>query len=107
MIYADTSVLVSLYMLDANTPRAVPLVRALTEPLFYSALHRLEVRNAFSLAVFRRHQTQPQAEAAWENLETDLRMRVLIPISIQWQAALRRAAAMALTHTPTLGNRSF
>jgi predicted nucleic acid-binding protein len=106
MIYADTSVLVSLYMLDANTPRAVPLIRSLTQPLFYSALHRLEIRNAFSLAVFRAHQTQSQADAAWQNLETDLRMRVLIPISIRWHAALRRAAAIALSQSPTLGARS-
>ena len=107
MIYADTSVLVSLYMLDANTPRAVPLVRSLTQPLVYSALHRLEIRNAFSLAVFRGHQTQAQANAAWQNLEADFRARVLVPISIRWHAALRRAAAIAATETPTLGSRSF
>ena len=107
MIYADTSVLVSLYMLDANTPRAVPLIRSLTQPLIYSALHRLEIRNAFSLAVFRGHQTQGQADAAWQNLEADLRARVLVPTSIRWHAAFRRAAAIAASETPTLGSRSF
>ncbi len=107
MIYADTSVLVSLYLLDTNTPRAVPLIRSLTEPLVYSALHRLEIRNAFSLAVFRGHQTQAQADAARQNLEFDLRARVLVPTAIRWPAALRRAAEIAASETPTLGSRSF
>jgi predicted nucleic acid-binding protein len=107
MIYADTSALVSLYMLDANTPRAVPLIRSLTQPLVYSALHRLEIRNAFSLAVFRGHQTPAQAAAAWQNLEADLRTGVIVPISIRWHAALRRSAAIAASETPTLGSRSF
>ena len=107
MIYADTSALVSLYMLDANTPRAIPLIRSLTQPLVYSALHRLEIRNAFSLAVFRGHQTSAQADAAWQNLEVDLRARVLVPIAIRWHAALRHAASIATSETPTLGGRSF
>ena len=87
-------------------PRAVPLVRSLPQPLVYSALHRLEIRNAFSLAVFRGHQTQAQAGAAWQNLEADLHGRVLVPISIGWHAALRHAAAIATSETPTLGSRS-
>jgi len=107
MIYSDTSVLVSLYMFDANTPRAVPLIRSLTQPLVYSPLHRLEIRNAFSLAIFRGRQTQAQADAAWQNLEADLQARVLVPASIRWHAALRRAAAIAASETPTTGNRSF
>lgn len=107
MIYADTSVLVSLYMLDANTPRAVPLIRSLTPPLVYSALHRLEIQNAFSLAVFRGHQIPAQADAAWKNLEADLRAGLLVPTSIGWHAGLRRAAAIATSEVPTLGARSF
>lgn len=107
MIYADTSVLASLYMRDANTWRAVPLVRSLPEALAYSALHRLELRNAFSLAIFRGHQTQAQSAAAWQNLEADLRARVLVPVSIRWHAAFRRAGALATGMTPSLGNRSL
>lgn len=72
MIYADSSVLASLYLRDTNTARAVALVRSLSQPLFYCALHRLEVRNAFALAVFRRHKTQAQADAAWRSLDVDL-----------------------------------
>ncbi|HVE90045.1 MAG TPA: type II toxin-antitoxin system VapC family toxin [Burkholderiaceae bacterium] len=106
MIYADTSVLASLYMQDANTPRAVALVRSLTQPLFYCALHRLEIRNAFALALFRGEQTQTQADAAWQNVEADLKAQVLVPVPVQWSAALRRSAEIAWAETPTLGSRS-
>jgi predicted nucleic acid-binding protein len=107
MIYADTSVLASLHMLDVNTSRAVALVRSLTEPLVYSALIRLELLNALSLAVFRGDQTQGQAEAARQNIEADVRARLLVPTSIHWQAAFRRAAVIARNETPTIGGRSF
>jgi predicted nucleic acid-binding protein len=107
MIYADTSVLASLYMLDANTQRAIPLLRSVAQPLVYSALHRLELRNAFALAIFRGHQTQAQSDAAWRNLEADLRVRVLVPVSIRWPAAFRRSAEFARSETATLGSRSF
>jgi hypothetical protein len=106
MVYADTSVLVSLYLLDVNTPRAVALVRSLTQPLVYSALHRLEIRNAFSLAIFRGHQSASQASVAWQHLEADIRNRVLLPVSLRWHAAFRRAAAIASSETPVLGTRT-
>ena len=99
--------LASLYMLDVNTSRAVALVRSLTEPLVYSALLRLELLNALSLAIFRGDQTQGQADAARENIEADVRGRVLVPTSIRWQAAFRRAAAIARNRTPSVGSRSF
>jgi predicted nucleic acid-binding protein len=108
MVYADTSVLVSLYMLDANTSRAIPLVRSLANVLAYTALIRLEIRSAFSLAVFRGHQTASQSGAAWQNLERDIRAKkILVPKAIHWPAALRRAAILAHIETPSLGTRSF
>jgi predicted nucleic acid-binding protein len=94
-------------MLDVNTSRAAQLVRSLPRPLVYSALHRLEIRNAFSLAVFRGHQTEAQVVVAWRNLEADLKARVLLPVSIRWHAAFRRAAQIASRETPQLGSRSF
>lgn len=94
-------------MLDVNTSRAVALVRSLTEPLVYSALLRLELLNALSLAIFRGDQTQGQAGAARENIAADVRGRVLVPTSIRWQAAFRLAAAIAWDQTPSVGGRSF
>jgi predicted nucleic acid-binding protein len=107
MVYADTSVLASLYMLDANTPQAISLLRSIAQPLVYSALHRLELHNALAPASFRGHQTQAQSDAAWRNVQVDLQARILFPVQIRWHAAFRRAASLARLETPSSGNRSL
>ena len=48
-IYADTSVLFSLYIADANSPRADAWRQANAVPLDFTGFHRLELRNALSL----------------------------------------------------------
>jgi predicted nucleic acid-binding protein len=106
-MYADSSFLVSLYMLDANTHVATLLARSLPEPLVYSGLHRLEVSNAFALSVFRGHSTRLQAATSWSNLEADIRGGVLLPTAVHWPTIFRRAAQIASSETPTLGTRSF
>jgi predicted nucleic acid-binding protein len=107
MIYADTSFPVSLYMLDANTARAVSIARSLQQPLGYSSLHHLEIQNAFSLAIFRGHQSELQAAAAWRNLEADRRAGVLEPITVSWETAFQRAQVITSAETLKLSNRSL
>jgi hypothetical protein len=51
--YADSSFLVSCYVTDANTPQAKAWLLRTGGPLVFTALHSLEVRNAFELGVFR------------------------------------------------------
>lgn len=51
--YADSSFLVSCYVVDANTPQARAWLSRTGVPLAFTALHALEVRNAFKLGVFR------------------------------------------------------
>ena len=50
--YADSSFLVSCYLLDANTAPAKAWLSRTGVPLPFTALHGLEVRNAFKLGVF-------------------------------------------------------
>jgi hypothetical protein len=52
--YADSSLLVSCYIPDANMAAAKPYLLGITEPLVFTALHELEVRSAFELGVFRK-----------------------------------------------------
>lgn len=51
--YADSSFLVSCYVMDANTSQAKGYLLRTGVPLVFTALHALEVRNAFQLGVFR------------------------------------------------------
>ena len=52
--YADTSFLFSLFIADANTPSALAFRQTTVDPVPFTAFHRLELRNAMSLAVFRK-----------------------------------------------------
>ncbi|HEV7402898.1 MAG TPA: type II toxin-antitoxin system VapC family toxin [Chthoniobacteraceae bacterium] len=106
-MYADSSFLVSIYKLDANTDAATELAGSLPEPLVYTALHRLEVSNAFELSVFRGHNTRAQAQTSLRNLKADIRARVLLPMRINWRVVFRRAAQIAFSETAVLGTRSF
>jgi len=72
-VYADTSLLVSYYILDSNSVSARGAINAMTNPLLFTGLHRLEMRNALALCVFRRVLTATQARAAWSDVGRDLR----------------------------------
>ena len=76
--YADSSFLVSCYIVDANTAKAKAWLSRIGTPLIFTALHALEVRNAFKLGVFRGLFSAADAAATWMNLEKDLRSGRLI-----------------------------
>src|SRR5438067_8424104 len=105
--YADTSLLVSYYVNDANSARAQALIHTTAAPLLFTGLHRLELRNSLALGVFRQHLTTPQAVAAWNDIERDLRAGRLFPRSVNWVPVFRTAAQWALRHTPGVGSRSL
>ena len=107
MHYADSSLLVSYYIADANSARATLLVEASTLPFAFTDLHRLEVRNAFALAVFLRQITVEQSDAAWKDVESDLAVGLLHPVSVVWSDIFARAEATAHTLTPGIGSRSL
>jgi predicted nucleic acid-binding protein len=106
-MYADSSFLVSAYLLDANTAAANQVLQSFSQALPYTALHRLEIRNAFALAVFRGYYTSAQIGAAWRNVEADVRARKLRPTRISWRALFRRAAQLAALESPQIGTRSL
>jgi len=105
--YADSSFLVSCYLLDANTSTAKAYLSATGAPLPFTALHVLEVRNAFELGVFRGFLSTSDAKAAWANLETDLRSARLVRTTVKWPAAFRRAATLSEQHAAATGTRSL
>ncbi len=72
-VYADTSLLISYYINDSNSASAQGVIHATTDPLPFTGLHRLEMRNALALGIFRRILTAAQVSAAWSDVERDLR----------------------------------
>ena len=105
--YADSSFLVSCYVTDANTPQAKNYLLRTGAPLVFTALHALEVRNAFKLGVFRGLFATTDAVAAWKNLETDLQSGRLVRKPVKWPVVLRVAARYSEQHSGTVGTRSL
>jgi predicted nucleic acid-binding protein len=106
-LYADTSLLVSYYVSDSNSASAQAVIHTATDPLPLSGLHRLEMRNALALGVFRHILTPAQVSAAWTDVERDLRNGRLIPQPVNWRPIFRAAAQWAALHSPTNGCRSL
>ena len=105
--YGDTSLLISYYVNDSNSAIAQRVIHATTDPLPFTGLHRLEMRNALALGVFRRILTPAQVSTAWSDVEGDLRSGLLVPQAVNWRPVYRAAAQWAALHCPTIGCRSL
>lgn len=107
MTYVDTSVLFSLYVSDANSTRADAWRQANPEPIAFTGFHRIELRNALSLAVFQQRLTPAQAETAWTQVQEDLKGGILVAKPDLWARLVREAEELATHHTPKIGTRSL
>jgi predicted nucleic acid-binding protein len=105
--YADTSFLFSLYATDANSIRADAWRQANPAPLPFTALHRLELRNALSLALFQQRLTLAEIQAAWQEVENDCAAGLLVGRGGLWHRVLVDAETYALNHTPAVGCRTL
>ena len=106
-LYADSSLLISYYVNDSNSASAQTVIHAATDPLPFSGLHRLEMRSALALGVFRRVLSPAQVAAAWSDVERDLRSGRLFPQPVNWTPVYRAAAQWAALHSPAIGCRSL
>jgi len=105
--YADSSFLVSCYLVDVNTPQAKGYLSRSGVPLAFTALPALEVRNAFELGVFRGLFSNVDAAAASVNLELDLRSGRLVRTAVNWPAGFRVATRLSEGHSAAIGTRSL
>ena len=105
--YADTSVLFSLYVTDANSPRADAWRQANPVPLGFTGFRRIELRNALSLAMFQQRLTAAESLAAWQEVQQDLASGLLVAKPDLWGKLVREAESLAEHHTPVIGARSL
>ena len=104
--YADTSFLVSLYVLDANSVPAAARMKRAALPLLMSPIGELELINAIALRLFRRELSVAKVNAAHALVRRDLQDGVL-QIRALPSSAFERAKQMARTQTPRLGTRTI
>jgi predicted nucleic acid-binding protein len=103
--YVDTSFLVSLYSLDANSPAAARVMQTAAGDRFLTTFGELELANALELRVFRREASPAQARSSWKDFEHDLRDGVFLirPLSDQ---VFERARQLVRATPARLGTRT-
>jgi predicted nucleic acid-binding protein len=104
-IYADTSFLISLYSLDANSAAAAQTMRVSTGERYVTVLGELEVVNALQLRVFRKELSASQVQSSLHDFERDMRDGVFLlrPLAEQ---VFERAHQLARQTTARLGTRT-
>jgi predicted nucleic acid-binding protein len=105
-VYADTSFLVSLYVLDANSERAAVYMQQAKLPILLTTFGELELTNAISLRLFRRELSPSKVKAVHALIHKDQADGVLqskpLPTS-----NFEKGMQMARRRTPQLGTRTL
>lgn len=104
--YADTSFLVSLYVLDANSGAAAAQMKTATLPVLITTLGELELANAISLRVFRRELTLAKGRAAYSLFVKDIQAGIFVLMPLPTML-FDRAKKLARARTPHLGTRTI
>ena len=104
--YADTSFLVSLYILDANSRQIAAQAQKISFPIILNSFGHLELMNAISLRVFRREITTSKANATQALIYKDLVDGILMvrPLAT---SSFERALRIARRRTPQRGTRTL
>lgn len=105
-VYADTSFLVSLYVLDANSERAAAHIQQAKFPILLTSFGELELINAISLRLFRKELVPSEVKAARALVQKDLVDGVLL-IKPLTMGIFEKATQMARRRTPHLGTRTL
>ena len=104
--YADTSFLVSLYVLDGNSARAAAQMKRAALPLSLSPLGKIENTNAFQLRLFRKELDHSKVKAAQKLFREDMANGVMVLRPLP-PGAFDEARRLAEKHTRRLGTRSL
>jgi predicted nucleic acid-binding protein len=104
--YADTSFLVSLYVLDANSEAAAEQMKRAKLPLLLTPFGELELANAFALRMFRKELSASKLKAARSLLARDIENGVFEQKPLP-EMVFARAKRLAQTRTPRPGTRTL
>ncbi|MGD0225706.1 MAG: type II toxin-antitoxin system VapC family toxin [Terriglobia bacterium] len=104
--YADTSFLVSLYVMDGNSARAAGRIKSAPLPLSLTLFNEVEIINAFYLRLYRKEIDPSQIRAAQGLFQEDIENGIfeVMPLS---SAVFDRAKRLAEKHTVRLGTRTL
>ena len=105
--YADTGLLISLYLPETTTKAASATFRSVKPPVPMTHLGFLELRVALHLAVFRGHIVETKRRAVWQLVEEDFRRGLFVLAPLAASSLHERAAQLAEKYSPTVGTRTL
>ena len=106
-VYLDSSAIVKLYVPESETPSVAAYVRGLKEPLPFSHLHEIEVKNALRLKVFRKEAFSRPVSKSIRTIDKDLNLQILRRPELNWIDVFRRAEELSKRFSSRSGSRSF
>jgi predicted nucleic acid-binding protein len=104
-VYLDSSLVVSLYGIDANSAAAQTAIQQCSEVPVITNLCQIEVLNAFGLQTFRKQVSAQRADFSIRNFDEDLRAGIFRLKSLP-ESAFLRARQISLQFTATTGVRA-
>jgi predicted nucleic acid-binding protein len=104
--YVDSSALVAVYVPESFSSAARAAVRGAGQ-LPFTALHQLEVPNAFELLVGRGLLTRDEGSAVHRQLRDDIESQRLLPLIADLDQVFAKAANLSRDYTAKLLARSL
>jgi predicted nucleic acid-binding protein len=104
--YFDSSALVPLYVPEPFSSSAREEARK-AKQLPYTALHRLEVPNAFELLVGRRAIAADERRSVLQQLQDDLEGQRLMPLALDLERVFADAADLSIRYSAKFFSRSL
>jgi len=92
--YADSSAVVPLYVTERFSQAAESALRT-SGPIPFTAIHQLEIANAFERLVGRALITRDQCRAVMRQLRDDLDSHRLTPVSLDFDAVFAQAGELS------------
>lgn len=105
--YPDSSFLVALHRADKHHELAHSFLARAALSLAFTPLHRIEVRNALRNAVAAEDMTSAECRVAFNQIEEDLRDRILIHTAIEWTNIFRRTDELSEKFASREGQRTI
>ncbi len=107
MIYADTSFLVSVLVMDSHSERAREMLACTGERFAYNEWLALEIENALGLTVFRKHLTWDQVAQALTFRDCLLAAGKWSEQGVPFRQGLLRAKSLSRLYAGETGCRSL
>jgi predicted nucleic acid-binding protein len=98
MVYADSSFLASLYLLDAKTEAANAFLAKAQTPLAFTSFNRVELRNLLRNMVARGEATSAVVAKTFPLVESDLNEGLLIEKTLDLGKLLKIAEQLSSRH---------